>query len=118
MRKSFSMEVQNVGNDIFLNLSGAFDSGAAWQLADTILTRFHGSGKIFIDIRDLSVIMPSGADMIVNLVPVNLVGKKNVLIRDYQGVHSGLHHFRTLSESEKKISEEIPYRCFSAASIR
>ncbi len=116
MRKSFSIECQIVGNDIFVNLSGVFDSGSAWQLADTILTRFHGSGKIFIDARDLSMVMPFGADMLVNLVPGSLVGKKNVLIRDCEGVHSGLGHFRTLSE--KKFPGAIPYKCFSAASIR
>lgn len=109
------MQVQTLGNDIFINLSGVFDGSSAWQLANTILTRFHGQGKLFIDTRDLSSVVPVGADIIVNLVPTSLVKKKDVLVRDCEGTHSGLEHFYALCE--KTLFGEVSYKCVSAASI-
>lgn len=115
MSNTFSMKFHVLENDLFINLSGVFDGNAAWELANTILTRFHGFGKLFIDARDLSKVVPFGADMIVNLVPRSLVREKNVLIRDWEGTHSGLDHFQILSE---KISPGETHRnCFSAATI-
>ena len=115
MSKAFSMKSQTLDNDLFINLSGVFDGSSAWQLANMILTRFHGPGKLFIDTRDLSTVVPFGADMIVNLVPRSLVREQNVLIRDRNGTHSGLDHFQTLSE--KFIPGELPRTCFSVATI-
>jgi anti-anti-sigma regulatory factor len=118
MSKAFSLKAHILDKDLFINLSGVFDGSSAWQLANAILTRFHGSGKLFIDTRDLSKVLPFGADMIVNLVPRSLVRKKNVLVRDCNGTHSGLEHFQTLSDmSERIIPGEAPRSCFSAASI-
>ncbi len=115
MSRTFSMKSHILEKDLFINLSGVFDGSSAWQLANTILTRFHGVGKLFIDARDLSAVVPFGADMIVNLVPRSLVGEKNVLIRDCNGTHSGLDHFQTLSENT--FPGESHRNCFSAASI-
>jgi hypothetical protein len=115
MSKSFSMQFQILGNDLFVNLSGVFDASSAWQLANTILTRFHGQGKLFIDTRDLSTVVPVGADIIVNLVPSSLVRKKDVLIRDFEGTYSGLEHFQALCE--KTFLGEVSCKCVSAASI-
>lgn len=115
MSKLFSMQFQSLGNDIFINLFGEFDGSSAWQLANTILTRFHGQGKLFIDARDLSKVEPDGAEIIVTLVPNSLVKKKDVLIRDWEGTHSGLEHFYALRE--KAFLGETSYKCVSAASI-
>ena len=115
MSQSFSMQSQTLGSDFFINLSGEFDGTSAWQLANTILTRFHGQGKLFIDARDLSKVLPFGANMIANLVPKSLVQRKNVLIRDREGTHSGLDYFQTMSE--KNSPGESCRTCFSAASI-
>ena len=115
MSESFSMQFQSLGNDLFINLSGVFDGSSAWELANIILTRFHGTGRLFIDSRDLSTVVPFGADMIINLVPKSLVGKKNVLIRDREGTHMGLEHFQALSKEH--IPGECHHSCFSAATI-
>ncbi|MFK5953982.1 MAG: hypothetical protein QM498_13045 [Desulfobacterium sp.] len=115
MSKLFSMQRQNLGNDLFINLFGEFDGSSAWQLANTILTRFHGQGKLFIDARDLSKVVPNAAEIIVTLVPNSLVKKKDVLIRDWEGTHSGLEHFYALCE--KTFLGEIPCKCVSATSI-
>ncbi|MBI9089409.1 MAG: hypothetical protein JEZ12_09335 [Desulfobacterium sp.] len=114
MNRRFSMKYRILKNGLFINLSGVFDGSSAWQLANTILTRFHGLGKLLIDTRELSTVVPFGADMIVNLVPRFLVEGKNVLIRDQEGTHSGLDYFQTLSE--KKIPGERRRDCFLAAS--
>ena len=115
MSQLFSMQSQALGNDLFITLSGVFDGSSAWQLADTILTRFHGPGKLFIDTRELLTVVPFGADMIVNLVPKSLIREKNVLIRDQSGTHRGLDHFHTLSE--KYIPGKSSRTIFSGASI-
>lgn len=115
MSQSFSMQLQTLGNDFFINLSGQFDGSSAWQLANAILTRFHGQGKLFIDTRDLSTVLPFGADMIVNLVPKCMVRKNDVLVRDHEGTHIGLEYFQILSQ--KYLSGESCRTCFSAASI-
>ncbi len=117
MSELFSMEFQALGNDLFVNLFGVFDGSSAWQLANTILIRFrgHGQGKLFIDARDLATVMPDGAEIIATLVPSSLVSKKDVLIRDWEGTHSGLEHFSALCK--KTFIGEAPYKCVSAASI-
>jgi len=115
MSQLFSMQFQASGNDFFINLSGVFDGSSAWQLADTILTRFHGPGRLFIDTRELLTVVPFGADMIVNLVPKSLVMEKNVLVRDRDGTHKGLDHFHKLSQ--KYIPGQSSRTIFSSASI-
>lgn len=48
------MKSYSLGNDLFINLSGVFDGGSAWELANIILARFHGFEKLLIDARDLA----------------------------------------------------------------
>jgi len=115
MLESFSIQFEALDNELFINLSGVFDGSSAWQLADLILSRFHGHGKLFIDARGLSSVVPFGADMIVNLAPKSLFGKNKVLIRDRDGIHNGLEHFQSMSEN--CISEKPPRTFFSRASI-
>ncbi|MEA2061685.1 MAG: hypothetical protein U9P10_14510 [Thermodesulfobacteriota bacterium] len=115
MNTNFTIKAQKVENDLFINLSGEFNGSSAWQLANTILSRFQGRGRVFIDTRDLTDVLPFGADMIVNIVPEILVNKKSVLIRDCTGVYSGLDHFITMVKEPVKIKRKT--ESFSRASI-
>jgi len=115
MSNTFFMTSYILENDLFINLSGVFDGSSAWELANIILARSHGFKKLFIDARNLSEVLPFGAEMIVNLVPRVLVREKNVLIRDCHGTHSGLDYFQILSE--KIFPEESHHNYFSTATI-
>ncbi|MEA2059678.1 MAG: hypothetical protein U9P10_03975 [Thermodesulfobacteriota bacterium] len=111
----FAIRIKKFENDLFINLSGEFNGSSAWELANTIFTRFQGQGRVFIETRDLTSVLPFGAEMIVNLIPKLLLGKESVLIRDSTGVYCGLDHFRKMVKEPVKIKGNKDH--FSKASI-
>ncbi|MEA1968840.1 MAG: hypothetical protein U9N77_11565 [Thermodesulfobacteriota bacterium] len=115
MSNGFSIKSHKKQDDLFIDISGGFDGSSAWELANTILTSFDGGGRVIIDTRSISHVLPFGAEMISNLIPNVLIKKENVLVKDRKGIYKGIEHFHTLVE--KKVSGNIKNNCLAKASI-
>ncbi len=79
MAKNFRIHISRRNNNLYLDLKGDFDGTSAYQLLETLKKYYHGDGKVIINTKSLSCVVPFGVRVFRSDLHTTRCRRKNIV---------------------------------------
>lgn len=102
MSMNFTMQIREKNDNLYIRAVGAFDDSSAGELLALIETHHKGTGRVFVDTRDIQAVYPLGSNVFRSRFSQGCLAPEKLFFKGEKGFSIAPNGSRVIIAPEKK----------------